>query len=104
MRQLISLGVLASNLCLQHPELLFAVRLQLCFVFLQLHQLIVQHLNLGFLSCQDVFMVALEAEVVHLGVTLVANTMQGVVSARKLTSLIAAGLAHSPAAALAILL
>ena len=49
-------------------------------------------------------MVALEAEVVHLGVTLVANTMQGVVSARKLTSLIAAGLAHSPAAALAILL
>ena len=49
-------------------------------------------------------MVALEAEVVHLGVTLVANTMQGVVCARKLTSLIAAGLAHSPAAALAILL
>ena len=37
LRQLVSLGVLGTNLSLQNPELFFAVGLKLCFVFLQLH-------------------------------------------------------------------
>ena len=49
-------------------------------------------------------MITLQTEVVHLSITLVANTVQSVVCARQLTPLIAAGLADSPAAALAILL
>jgi len=49
-------------------------------------------------------MIPLEFEVVHFGVALVANAVEGVVGDGELSALIAARLAHGPPAPLAILL
>lgn len=49
-------------------------------------------------------MIALQTKVVHLGITLVANAVHGVVCARQLTPLVAASLTDCTAAALAVLL
>ena len=70
--ELISFRILGAHLSLQVLNLGVAVILQPLLVLLELDELIVEHLNLFLLSSKHIFVVPLESEVVHLGVTLVA--------------------------------
>ena len=57
--ELISLGILSPDFARQLLRLFGAVFLQLLLVFLQLNQLVVEHLDFGFLSLKHVCMVPL---------------------------------------------
>ena len=102
--QLVPLRILGPHFSLEVFHLDIAVLLQLLLVLLQLHKLIVEHLDFLLLGCQHVLMVPLQPEVVHLSVTFVTNTMQCRIIFGQLTPLITASLADGTATALAILL
>jgi len=101
--QLISFVVFAANLSLQLLHLCVAVVVQARLVLLELHKLVVQHLDLLFLGGKNVFVVSFESEVVHFSVTFVAYSVHFRVVQTQLTSLVATGFADGTAASLAVL-
>ena len=73
--QVVSLRIFLPNFCLEISHFSLAVFLKLLFVFLELHELIIEHLNLFLLRSEYIFVVALESEIVHFRVTLIAHTI-----------------------------
>ena len=73
--QVVSLRIFLPNFCLEISHFSLAVFLKLLLVFLELNELVVEHLNLFLLRSQHIFVVALQSEIVHLGVTLIAHPM-----------------------------
>ena len=77
--ELISFRILRSHLGLQFLNLRITVILQPLLIFLQLDELVIEHLNLFLLGGKDILMVPLESEIVHLGVALITHTIHGVI-------------------------
>lgn len=73
--QVVSLRIFLPNFYLEISYFSLAIFLKLLFVFLELHELIIEHLNLFLLRSEHIFVVALESEIVHFGVTLIAHTI-----------------------------
>ena len=102
--ELVSLRILDPDLGLQLSHLCVAIFLQLLLVFLELHQLIVEHLDLLFLGGENVLMVPLQSKVVHLGVALITHPIKRGVVLGQLAPLITASLTDGSPAALTVFL
>ena len=102
--EFVSLRILRSDFCLQILHLCLAVILQLLLVFLKLHQLVVEHLDLFLLCSENVLMVALKPVVVHLSVTLVTYSMWIRIVFGEWAALVTTGVTDCAAASLTVLL
>ena len=80
--ELISFRVLGSYLSLQVFNLRIAVILQPLLIFLQLDELIVEHLNLFLLGGEDVLVISFKSEIIHLRVALITYAIHSVIIAR----------------------
>ena len=80
--EFVSLRILGSNFGLQVLDLRITVILQPLLIFLQLDELVVEHLNLFLLRSEHVLMISFESEVIHLCVALVTHPMHSVIISR----------------------
>ena len=71
--ELVSLCIFDPDLGLELSHFGVAIFLQLLLVLFKLHQLIVEHLDLLFLSGENILMVPLQSKVVHLCIALVTH-------------------------------